>query len=91
MLYSLALAFVTPVLYIKFAGGASYQELFNLKEIFLYIKKNITNILIIILVNYAAGMIIGFSIFFVILFFPAAFYASTIQSYLYGKLHLEAK
>jgi len=91
MLYSIILAFVTPVLYIKFANGGSISALFDFKDIFSYVKNNITNILIIILVNYAVGAIAGFSVFFIILIFPVAFYAGTVQSYLYGRLHLEAK
>lgn len=92
MIYALLMNLISPVLYIKYANGEPAKNLYNFKEIYNFIKNNIGNILLAIVLNMAAGFIIniGMMVFFIGLF-PAAFYASTIVSYAYGQVYLEAK
>lgn len=92
MIYALLMNLITPVLYIKHANGEPAKNLYNFKEIYDFIKNNIANILIAIVLNMAAGFIvnIGMMVFFIGLF-PAAFYALTVMSYAYGQIYLEAK
>ncbi|MBU0670617.1 DUF4013 domain-containing protein, partial [Patescibacteria group bacterium] len=92
MLYSLAMAFIAPILYIKRAQGATARELYHLGEIWSFIKKNIGNIIVVLLLGWASGLIVNFGmLFFFIGLFPAAFYAMTIIGHLYGQLALEDK
>jgi len=92
MIYSILLAFITPILYIKMAMGEPYKNLYKFKEIFKFLKDNIGNILIVLLMGWAAGFIMNFGmlVFFVGIF-PAAFYVGTIMAYLYGQLYLQRK
>ncbi|MBU0731396.1 DUF4013 domain-containing protein [Patescibacteria group bacterium] len=92
MIYSIIIAFVAPVLYIKVASKEPYRNLYHLGEIWAFIKNNIGNIIIVLLLGWAAGLIVnvGMLVFFIGLF-PAAFYVGTIMSYLYGELYLESK
>ena len=92
VLYSIIIAFVSPVLYIKVANKEPYRNLYHLGEIWGFIKKNIGNIIIVLLLSWAAGFIvnIGMLVFFIGLF-PAAFYVGTIMAHLYGQLYLDSK
>lgn len=92
MLYSLVIAFVAPVLYIKVATKEPYRNLYHLGEIWDFIKKNFGNIIIVLLLGWASGFIVNFGmLFFFVGLFPAAFYVGTIMAHLYGQLYLESR
>ena len=92
MLYSIVLAFVSPVLYIKIANKEPYRNLYHFGEIWRFIKNNIGNIIIVMLLSWAAGLLVNVGmLFFFIGLFPVAFYVSTVMAHLYGQLYLESK
>lgn len=92
MIYSLVLTFITPVIYIKMAQKAKARELYNVKEIYHFIKNNFVNILISFLVLMACGFVMNVGMmFFFIGVFPAMYYSLTVAAYLYGQMQLQAK
>ncbi|MFA6027768.1 MAG: DUF4013 domain-containing protein [Patescibacteria group bacterium] len=92
MLYTLVLSLVTPVLYIKVAQGAKAKELYNVKEIFKFVKLNFVNILISFLVLMACGFVMNVGMLFLFIgIFPAMYYCSTVTGYVYAQIKLQEK
>ena len=92
MVYSLLMMLVSPVLYIKFANNEPAKNFYNLKQLYKFIKDNIANLLIVILLNAATGFIVNIGmLFFFIGILPALYYAFSVISHLYGQLYLQAK
>lgn len=86
--YSIALVLFLPVATMRYAVSNELPQAFKFKEIWAFIKDNIANLLIVILLSYLASIIGGFG--FVALFIGAAFtyfYALLVTGNLYGQLY----
>ena len=87
VIYSIALILILPVAIIKYAVSLNFSEAFNLKENWKFVRENITNLILVLVLSYVA-QIIG-SLGFIALFIGAAFtsfYALAVIGNLYGQL-----
>ncbi len=91
-LYFLALLFVLPYISVKYALTGSFEEVFRFNELFGFIKKNINDLLIVVLLTIALQIIasfgclaLGVGIFF------SMFWANLAIYYLYGKVYTEGE
>lgn len=90
--YSILMALIAPVLYIKMAKGEPYRNLYDFKTIFKFIKNNFGHLLIVLVLSWAAGMIVNIGMLALFIgILPATYYVTTIMGYLYGQLALQEK
>jgi hypothetical protein len=86
-LYSLALLFVLPWITLRYASSGKFEEVFNFKEMFRFVQKNINSLIIVVLLSIALGFLalLGILALVVGIFFTA-FWANLAVYYLYGKV-----
>lgn len=85
--YSIFVFLITPAVTTRYALTKSIREGLNIKEVWQFTKSNIGNVLIVLLLAYAASLIgaIGVIAFFIGFAFTS-FYSLTVTGYLYGEL-----
>lgn len=91
-LYFLALAFVLPYVTVKYAQTGSFEDVFRFNEIFDFVKKNINNLIIVVLLTIAFEIIACFGILALVVgIFFTVFWADLGIFYLYGQVYREGK
>ncbi len=91
-LYFLGLLFLLPYITVKYAQTGSFEEAFRLKELFDFVKKNINNLLIVVLLTIALQIIATFGLLALVVgVFLTMFWASLAIYYLYGKVYREGQ
>jgi hypothetical protein len=91
-LYFLALAFVLPYITVKYAQTGSFEEVFRFNEIIEFVKNNLSNLVIVILLNIALGIIATFGVLALVVgIFFTMFWADLGIFYLYGQVYREGK
>jgi hypothetical protein len=91
-LYFLAFLFVLPYITIKYAQTGSFEEAFRFNEIFDFVKANLNNLVIVVLLVIALGIIALFGFLAIgIGWFFTSFWAALAISYLYGQVYREGQ
>ncbi len=86
-LYFLALCFVLPYITVKYARTGSFEDVFRFNEIIDFTKKNINNLIIVVLLGIALGIIATFGVLALVVgIFFTMFWADLALYYLYGKV-----
>ena len=89
-LYFLAMLFILPYITVKYAQTGSFEDVFRFKELFDFVKKNINNLLIVVLLTVALQIIATFGLLALVVgVFFTMFWASLAIYYLYGKVYRE--
>jgi len=89
-LYFLAMLFILPYITVKYAQTGSFEDVFRFKELFDFVKKNINNLLIVVLLTIALQIIATFGLLALVVgVFFTMFWASLAIYYLYGKVYRE--
>ena len=91
-LYFLALAFVLPYITVKYAQTGSFEEVFRFNEIIDFVKANLNNLVIVVLLSIALVIIALFGMLALVVgVFFAGFWAFLAIAYLYGQVYREGK
>ena len=91
-LYFLALAFVLPYITVKYAQTGSFEDVFRFNEIFDFVKANLNNLVIVVLLSIALVIIALFGILALVVgVFFTGFWAFLAIAYLYGQVYREGK
>jgi len=91
-LYFLALAFVLPYITVKYAQTGSFEEVFRFNEIIEFVKNNLSNLVIVILLTIALQIIATFGVLALVVgIFFTLFWADLGIFYLYGQVYREGK
>lgn len=91
-LYFLALLFILPYITVKYAQTGSFEEAFRFNEIIDFTKKNINNLIIVVLLAIALEIIATFGVLALVVgIFFTCFWASLAIYYLYGKVYREGE
>jgi hypothetical protein len=86
-LYFLALSFILPYITVKYARSGSFEDVFRFDEIIDFTKRNINNLIIVILLGIALGIIATFGVLALVVgIFFTMFWANLAIYYLYGKV-----
>ena len=89
-LYFLAMLFILPYITVKYAQTGSFEDVFRFKELFDFVKQNINNLLIVVLLTIALQIIATFGLLALVVgVFFTMFWASLAIYYLYGKVYRE--
>jgi hypothetical protein len=89
-LYFLAMLFILPYITVKYAQTGSFEDVFRFKELFDFVKKNINNLLIVVLLTVALQIIATFGLLALVVgVFFTMFWASLAIYYLYGNVYRE--
>ena len=89
-LYFLAMLFILPYITVKYAQTGSFEDVFRFKELFDFVKQNINNLLIVVLLAIALQIIATFGLLALVVgVFFTMFWASLAIYYLYGKVYRE--
>jgi hypothetical protein len=87
-LYFLALAFVIPYITVKYARTGNFEDVFRFNELFDFVKKNINELIIVVLLTIALEIIACFGILALVVgIFFTAFWADLGIYYLYGQVY----
>jgi len=91
-LYFLALAFVLPYITVKYAQTGNFEEVFRFNEIIEFVKNNLSNLVIVILLTIALQIIATFGVLALLVgIFFTIFWADLGIFYLYGQVYREGK
>jgi len=91
LVYALIFALIAPYITTKFALTRDFNEAFNFQKIMEFVKANIGDIVIVILISIAMGIVASFGVILLIVGVLFTLFWSILgQSYLYGKLLLKA-
>ena len=91
-LYVLALAFVLPYITVKYAQTGSFEDVFRFNEIINFVKANLNNLVIVVLLSIAFVIIALFGILALVVgVFFTGFWAFLAIAYLYGQVYREGK
>jgi hypothetical protein len=91
-LYFLALAFILPYITVKYARTGSFEEVFRFNDIIDFTKKNINNLIIVVLLSIALQIIASFGVLALVVgMFFTIFWADLAIYYLYGKVVREGE
>lgn len=91
-LYFLAFLFVLPYITIKYAQTGSFEEVFRFNEIFEFVKANLNNLVIVVLLTIALEIIASFGLLALgVGIFFTMFWADLAIYYLYGQVYREGQ
>lgn len=91
-LYFLALAFVLPYITVKYAQTGSFEDAFRFNELFDFVKRNINNLVMVLLLAIALQIIALFGILALVVgIFFTLFWADLGIYYLYGQVYRAGK
>jgi hypothetical protein len=91
-LYFLVLLFVLPYITVKYAQTGSFEDVFRFNEIIDFVKANLNNLVIVVLVTIALQIIASFgALALVVGIFFTVFWADLAIFYLYGQLYRTGK
>lgn len=86
-LYFLALLFVLPYITVRYAQTGSFEDCFRFNDIIDFAKKNLNNLIVVVLLTIALGIIATFgALALVVGVFFTMFWADLAIYYLYGKV-----
>jgi uncharacterized membrane protein len=81
-----------PWITIRYASTAKFEEVFNFKEMFRFVQKNINSLIIVVLLSIALGLLAFLGILALVVgIFFTAFWADLAIYFLYGKVYSEVK
>jgi hypothetical protein len=91
-LYFLALSFILPYITLKYAETGSFEDVFRFNEIIEFTKKNINNLVMVVLLSIALGIIATFGVLALVVgVFFTMFWADLAIYYLYGQVVREGE
>jgi hypothetical protein len=91
-LYFLALMFVLPYITLKYAKTGSFEEAFRFTEMFEFVRQNLNNLIMVVLLSIALQIIASFgALALVVGIFFTSFWAGLAIYYLYGKVYREGE
>lgn len=91
-LYFLALLFILPYITVKYAQTGSFEDVFRFNEVIDFTKKNINNLIVVVLLTIALQIIATFGVLALVVgVFFTAFWADLAIYYLYGKVFREGE
>jgi hypothetical protein len=91
-LYFLALLFILPYITLKYAQTGSFEDVFRFNEIIDFTKKNINNLIVVVLLTIALEIIATFGVLALVVgIFFTLFWADLAIYYLYGKVVREGE
>jgi len=91
-LYFVALLFILPYITVRYAQTGSFEEIFRFNEIIDFTKKNINNLIIVVLLTIALEIIATFGVLALVVgVFFTMFWAYLAIYYLYGKVYREGQ
>jgi hypothetical protein len=91
-LYFLALAFVLPYITVKYAQTGNFEDAFRFNEIINFVKANLNNLVIVVLLSIALQIIATFgTLALVVGIFFTMFWADLAIFYLYGQVYRAGK
>ena len=91
-LYFLALAFMLPYITVKYAQTGSFEDVFRFNELFDFVKNNISNLIIVVLLSIALQIIASFGILALVVgILFTIFWADLGIFYLYGQVYRTGK
>jgi hypothetical protein len=91
-LYFLALLFILPYITVKYAQTGSFEDVFRFNEIIDFTRKNINNLIIVVLLAIALEIIATFGVLALVVgIFFTMFWADLAIYYLYGKVVREGE
>lgn len=91
-LYFLALLFILPYITVKYAQTGSFEDVFRFNEVIDFTKKNINNLIVVVLLTIALQIIATFGVLALVVgVFFTAFWAHLAIYYLYGKVVREGE
>lgn len=91
-LYFLALLFILPYITVKYAQTGSFEDVFRFNEVIDFTKKNINNLIVVVLLTIALQIIATFGVLALVVgVFFTAFWADLAIYYLYGKVVKEGE
>ncbi len=91
-LYFLALAFVLPYITIKYAQTGNFEDVFRFNEIIDFVKANLSNLVIVVLLTIALSIIATFGVLALVVgIFFTMFWADLAIYYLYGQVYREGQ
>jgi hypothetical protein len=86
-LYFVALLFIMPYITVKYARTGSFEDCFRFNQIIDFTKKNINNLIVVVLLAIALGIIATFGVLALVVgVFFTMFWANLGVYYLYGKV-----
>jgi hypothetical protein len=86
-LYFVALLFVLPYITLKYAQTGSFEDCFRFNEMIDFVRKNINNLVIVVLLSIALQIIATFGVLALVVgVFFTAFWADLAIYYLYGRV-----
>ncbi len=91
-LYFIAMLFILPYITVKYAQTGSFEDVFRFNEIIDFTKKNINNLIIVVLLTIALEIIATFGVLALAVgIFFTMFWAGLAIYYLYGKVVREGQ
>ena len=91
-LWGLLIAIVYPAAQIKYATEGQFASFFKFGEIFPFIRDNLSNYIVAILLTLVAGLIGGLGVILCVIgFFFTYFWALLVESHLYGQVKAESE
>jgi hypothetical protein len=91
-LYFVALLFVLPYITVKYARTGSFEDVFRFDQIIDFTRKNINNLIIVVLLTIALEIIATFGVLALVVgIFFTLFWADLAIYYLYGKVVREGE
>jgi hypothetical protein len=91
-LYFVALLFVLPYITVKYARTGSFEDVFRFNQIIDFTRKNINNLIIVVLLTIALEIIATFGVLALVVgIFFTLFWADLAIYYLYGKVVREGE
>lgn len=91
-LYFLALMFALPYITLKYAKTGSFEEAFRFNDMFEFVKQNLNNLIMVVLLTIALEIIASFGVLALVVgVFFTCFWASLAVYYLYGKVYREGE
>lgn len=89
--YSIFVAFILPIIIIQYARTGKFEAAFRFKEMYEFIKNNLGDYFVVVLIGIVAGMIGGAGILFCCVGMAfTMFYAYLINANLYGQLYKQS-
>ena len=91
-LYFLALMFVLPYITLKYSKTGSFEEAFRFTDMFEFVKQNLNNVIMVVLLSIALQIIASFGVLALLVgIFFTSFWAYLAIYYLYGKVYREGE
>jgi hypothetical protein len=88
LLWSIVISFFSPAIFTRYAVTGQFASAFQFAEIWRFTTKNFVNILIAVLLAWAAGLIAGFGVILCVVgLFLTWFWSVLVEAHLFGQVY----